>query len=259
MFNVERSTLDVRSIGRFLVIDVGNSQTKWAFATRRSVGAVRELPTTSKALRSRLPKSRNVDLAVISSVVPAINSVLRKTLRRRGVRRIHFISARSDLGIGVRYPRPGTIGADRLANAAAAFHLFGAPSVAIDFGTAVTFDIVSGRGDYAGGVICPGLRSMTDYLHEQTALLPRISLKEPRRMIGKSTVEAMRAGAVVGFRGLISEILRDLRKELRAGRLPVVATGGYSKLIARKVRGITAVRPKLTLEGLRLVGLRLLR
>ena len=244
---------------KFLVIDIGNSQTKWAFATRRAVGPVHEIPSSPAALRARLPKSPEADLAVISSVVPSLNPVLRKTLRRRGVRRIHFISHRSDIGIGIRYPRPQTIGADRLANAAAAFHFLGAPSVAIDFGTAVTFDIVSKKGEYAGGVICPGLRSMTDYLHEQTALLPRVSLKEPRRMVGKSTVEAMRAGAVVGFRGLISEILRDLKKELRAAHLPVVATGGYSRLIARKVQGITAVRPKLTLEGLRLIGLRLLR
>jgi type III pantothenate kinase len=245
-------------MSKFLVIDVGNSQTKWAFATRRSVGGVREIPSNSKALSSRLPRSPRVELAVVSSVVPSLNAILRRALRRRGVTRIHFISARSDLGIGVRYPRPHTIGADRLANAAAVRHFFGAPSVAIDFGTAVTFDIVSKRGDYIGGIICPGVRSMTEYLHEQTALLPRISLKEPRRMVGKSTVEAMQAGAVVGFRGLISEILRDLKKELRAVRLPVVATGGYSLLIARKVPGITSVRPKLTLEGLRLVGLKLL-
>ncbi len=245
----------------FLVVDVGNSLTKWALATRRAIGRVHELPSISRALRGRLGKSlkrSGVGLAVVASVVPSLNAVLRQTLRQRGVRNVHFLSAKTDLGIGIRYPRPRTIGADRLANAAAAFHFFGAPSVAIDFGTAVTFDIVSKKGEYAGGVICPGLRSMTDYLHEQTALLPRVSLKEPRRMIGKNTVEAMRTGAVVGFRGLISEILRDLKKELHAGRLPVVATGGYSRLIARKVAGITAVRPKLTLEGLRLIGLRLL-
>jgi type III pantothenate kinase len=243
---------------KFLVIDIGNSQTKWAFAGARSVGTVRELPSNAKALRTRFPKSLKADLAVVSSVVPALNAILRKALRRRGVRHVHFLSARSDLGIGVRYPRPRSIGADRLANAAAAFHLFGGPSVVIDFGTAVTFDIISKKGDYIGGVICPGLRSMTDYLHEQTALLPRLSLSEPRRMVGKSTIEAMRVGAVVGFRGLICEILRDLKTELRASRLPVVATGGYSKLIAKKVPDITALRPKLTLEGLRLIGLRLL-
>lgn len=244
---------------KFLVVDVGNSQTKWAFATSRSVGSVHETASSPAALRARLPRALHVELAVVSSVVPKLNDLLRATLHRRGVSRVHFISHRSDLGIGVRYPRPATIGADRLANAAAVFHFYGAPSVAIDFGTAVTFDIISARGDYAGGVICPGLRSMTDYLHEQTALLPRISLKEPRKMVGKSTVEAMRTGAVVGFRGLISEILRDLKKELRADRLPVVATGGYSRLIARKIPGISAVRPKLTLEGLRLIGLRLLQ
>ena len=171
---------------------------------------------------------------------------------------ICFISSKTDLGIGIRYPKPRTIGADRLANAVAAFRFCGGPCVAIDFGTAVTFDIISKKGEYVGGVICPGLRSMTNYLHEQTALLPRISLKEPRRMVGKSTVEAMRAGAIVGYRGLIAGILKDLKKELRASSLPVVATGGYSKLIARKIPGITGVEPKLTLEGLRLIGLRLI-
>lgn len=243
---------------KLLVIDIGNSQTKWSYATASAVGTIHDIPSSPSAIRSRFPKSLKAELAIISSVVPALNGVLRTSLRRRGIRKIHFISLKTDLGIGIRYPNPRTIGADRLANAAAAFQLFGGPCVAIDFGTAVTFDIISKKGEYVGGVICPGLRSMTDYLHEQTALLPRISLKEPRRMVGKSTVEAMRTGAVVGFRGLISEILGDLKKELRATRLPVVATGGYSRLIAGKVKGISAVRPKLTLEGLRLIGLRLL-
>jgi len=243
---------------KVLVIDIGNSQIKWACATATAVGAVREIPSSPAAIRLRFPKSLKADLAVVSSVVPALNGILRKSLHRRGIHKIHFLSAKTDLGIGICYPRPRTIGADRLANAAAAFQLFGGPAIVIDFGTAVTFDIISKKGEYVGGVICPGLRSMTDYLHEQTALLPRISLKEPRRMVGKSTVEAMRTGAVIGFRGLISEILSDLKKELRASRLPVVATGGYSRLIARKVKGISAVRPKLTLEGLRLIGLRLL-
>ena len=241
-----------------LVIDIGNSQTKWAHATRHSVGVVHDIPSSPSAIHSRFPKSLKAELAIVSSVVPSLNAVLRRSLRCSGVQTVHFISPRTNLGIGIDYPRPRSIGADRLANAAAAFHFFGAPSVAIDFGTAVTFDIVSKKGDYIGGIICPGLRSMTDYLHEQTALLPRIALQEPRRMVGKSTVEAMRAGAVVGFRGLISAILGELKKELRAKRLRVVATGGYSSLIAKKIPGIDAVRPKLTLEGLRLIGLRLL-
>jgi type III pantothenate kinase len=243
---------------KFLVIDVGNSQTKWSIATKRSLGKIHETSSEAKNIRCCFRRTRGVDAAVISSVVPSLNPVLRKILSQSGVRRIRFVSGKTDLGIGVRYPRPQTIGADRLANAVAACHFFGAPSVVIDFGTAVTFDIISSKREYIGGIICPGLRSMTSYLHEKTALLPRITLKEPRRMVGKSTVEAMRIGAIIGFRGLIIELLARLKNELRVHKLPVIATGGTSRLIAKKVPAITAVRPKLTLEGLRLIGLRLL-
>ena len=124
----------------------------------------------------------------------------------------------------------------------------------VDFGTAVTFDVVDERGDYVGGVIAPGLAALTDYLHEKTALLPKIKIREPRRVIGKSTEEAMLAGAVYGYRGLVREILSQLTTAV--GRpLPVVATGGYAQLIARKMPEITSVRPNLTLEGLRLTWL----
>jgi type III pantothenate kinase len=154
--------------------------------------------------------------------------------------------------IGVNYPKPRSIGADRLANAAAVRHLYGAPAVVVDFGTAVTFDVVDGRGDYVGGIIAPGLNVMTDYLHEKTALLPRIKIREVDGVIGKSTEQAMLIGAVHGYRGLIRELVRKLKAELGARRLPVVATGGYAQLIAAKLPEITAVDPKLTLHGLRL-------
>src|SRR5437899_2086157 len=102
-------------------------------------------------------------------------------------------------GVGIDYPRPETIGPDRLANAVAARHHFGAPVVVVDFGTAVTFDVVNRAGDYAGGIIAPGLAAMTDYLHEKTALLPSIKIREIKRVIGKSTEEAMLIGAVHGY------------------------------------------------------------
>ena len=156
-------------------------------------------------------------------------------------------------GIGINYPKPRTIGPDRLANAVAARHYFGAPVVVVDFGTAVTFDVVDREGDYVGGIIAPGLAAMTDYLHEKTALLPRIKIQEIRTTIGKSTRQAMLVGAVQGYRGLIRELLIQLKKELKARHLPVVATGGYGKLIAAKLPEINAVEPLLTLEGLRLV------
>jgi len=154
--------------------------------------------------------------------------------------------------MGVDYPRPETIGADRLANALAAWSRFGAPVLVVDFGTAVTFDVVDARGNYVGGIIAPGLSAMTDYLHEKTALLPRVRIRPVRRFLGRSTEEAMQIGAVHGYRGLVRELIAGLRRELRAPELPVVATGGYAGLMARGLPEIRKVDPLLTLDGLRL-------
>jgi type III pantothenate kinase len=155
--------------------------------------------------------------------------------------------------VGIDYPAPQTIGPDRLANAVAVRARFGAPAVVVDFGTAVTFDVVDGKGNYVGGIIAPGLSVMTDYLHEKTALLPRIRMREVSAVVGKNTEQAMLIGAVHGYRGLIRQLVMELKAKLRCRRLPVVATGGYGKLIAAKMPEITAVEPLLTLEGLRLV------
>jgi type III pantothenate kinase len=125
--------------------------------------------------------------------------------------------------------------------------------VVVDFGTAVTFDVVNAGGNYVGGIIAPGLAAMTDYLHEKTALLPKIKIRETKSVIGKSTEEAMLVGAVHGYRGLVRELIGELKRELRVKKLPVVATGGYARLIAAKLPEISAVLPDLTLEGLRLV------
>jgi len=156
-------------------------------------------------------------------------------------------------GVGVDYPKPASIGPDRLANAIAARHHYGAPVVVVDFGTAVTFDVVDGAGNYTGGIITPGLAAMTDYLHEKTALLPRIQIRDIGTAIGKSTEEAMLVGAVHGYRGLVRELIGQLKRELRSPRLRVVATGGYAALIAAGVPQINAVVPDLTLDGLRLL------
>ena len=134
----------------------------------------------------------------------------------------------------------------------AARERFGAPVVVVDFGTAVTFDVVNRAGHYAGGIIAPGLAAMTDYLHEKTALLPRIKIREVKTAVGRSTEQAMLIGAVHGYRGLVRELIAELKRELKVKHLPVVATGGYARLIASKLPEISAVEPDLTLEGLRL-------
>ena len=238
----------------YLLIDVSNSFTKLALASPTRLGRTHRIATAelTAAYLRRLLKQRDARTVVISSVVPDRNTVIRSATRPR---RALWLSAKIKLGVGVEYPRPETIGADRLANAAAVAVLYGCPAVVVDFGTAVTFDIVSERKCYIGGVIAPGLEAMTSFLYQRTALLPEITLKEPGSAVAKSTAAAMMAGAVYGYRGLVREILDRIRAE-RFGhqRLRVVATGGYAHLIARQLPQIQWVHPNLTLEGLRIVA-----
>jgi type III pantothenate kinase len=239
----------------FLLVDISNSFTKVAFSSRQRLGRSFRLPTselTVTSLRGML-RGRSARHAVVASVVPPRNIVVIKALSRP----ICWVSHKIPLGVGVDYPKPETIGADRLANAVAAATLYGSPSIVVDFGTAVTFDVISPSATYVGGVIAPGLGAMTDYLHRRTALLPRVKLREPRRAIGRNTVEAMRAGAVYGYRGLVSEILRQLLTEIPSQyQTNLIATGGDARLIAGSTDLFSAVAPALTLEGLRLIGCR---
>ena len=190
-------------------------------------------------------------MLVVSSVVPKKNRVIEQVA---GKTKVLWLTPRLKLGVGIDYPKPQTIGADRLANAAAVCALYSFPAIVVDFGTAVTFDIVSDRGTYIGGVIAPGLEAMTNFLYQRTALLPKLSLKEPRRTVGRSTIQAMLSGAVFGYRGLVREIVARIRAEQFPGKkVHIVATGGYAQLIARELPEIDAVHPHLTLEGLRVI------
>src|SRR5882724_363498 len=238
----------------YLLIDISNSFTKLAFASKTALLRSQRVATgdfTASYLR-RLFKKRKIGLLVVCSVVPKKNREVRKGA---GSSKILWLNWRLRLGVGIDYPAPRTIGADRLANAAAVASLYGWPAIVVDFGTAVTFDIISGRKSYIGGVIAPGLEAMTNFLYRRTALLPQLSLKEPRRAIGKSTIQAMLSGAVFGYRGLVREILAQIRAEqFPRKRIYTVATGGYAQLIAAPLPEIGSVRPHLTLEGLRIVA-----
>lgn len=186
-------------------------------------------------------------------MVPSKNSTISKAARNKAP--VLWLDWKRKLGITIDYPKPQSIGADRLANAAAVAELYGCPAIVVDFGTAVTFDVVSQRCRYIGGVIAPGLEAITSFLYERTALLPKVSLKEPHRAVGKSTVEAMRSGAVFGYCGLVREILARIKREqFSRKKVVVLATGGYAPLIANQVPEIGIVHPHLTLEGLRIVG-----
>src|SRR5579862_2779676 len=222
----------------FVLIDISNSFTKIAYADREAIGSVKKVPTpklTCESLAAALapaPGRTAPKYVVLSSVVPEAEERIRPCLAQLGLIRV---GPDINLGVGIDYPQPRTIGADRLANAASAVAFYGAPVVVVDFGTAVTFDIISSQRTYVGGVIAPGLEAMTDYLYQRTALLPRINLLEPVSAIGKSTKSAMLAGAVFGYRGLVKQIISEIKQELGARRLKVVATGGYAELIAAKM------------------------
>jgi type III pantothenate kinase len=245
-----------RPAPEYLLIDISNSFTKFASASRESLSRVSRRRTSTLTARSLQALARPGQKIVLSSVVPAAARLARRafaTQAKAGA--LLTVSSRIKIGAGIDYPRPSSIGADRLANAAAVRHLYGAPAVVVDFGTAVTFDIISSEGDYIGGVIAPGLEVMTDYLFQRTALLPRIRPVEPASVIGRSTRDAMLAGAVYGYRGLVREILAQIRGQLGAPRrLRVVATGGYAELISARLPEIKLVHPNLTLEGLRIIG-----
>jgi type III pantothenate kinase len=196
-------------VPRLLVIDISNSFTKFAVAQNGRLGRLHRLPTRelTAAKFAAAIKTLRHDAAIVGSVVPRRTSAIRRAIKAP----LHELTHLSPLGIGIDYPKPAAIGADRLANVVGCAALHGTPAIVVDFGTAVTFDVISRNGDYIGGVIAPGLNAMTDYLHDRTALLPRIELTEPRRAVGKSTREAMLAGAVFGYRGLIAEIVRRIR------------------------------------------------
>lgn len=243
----------------WLLVDNSNTRTKFALADAEGLSKIRAWIPTPEISPEKLEEvlaGFEFDAALLCSVVPEKARILGDHLSPRGP--VHALSHSSDTGLAIDYPTPAQIGADRLANAIGVSARHGAPAIVIDFGTAVTFDVVSAGPAYCGGVIAPGLGAMQDYLGRRTALLPQIELVEPRSAIGKSTEEAMQAGAVLGYRGLVREIITKLRDEM-AGNPVVVATGGDAALIARGMPEIQIVDPDLTLEGLRIAAVRNLR
>lgn len=242
-----------------LLIDISNSFTKIARSSLERVGEVQRVPTgtlDSDVLRQAAGASR-FDGCVLSSVVPEKNRLVEQFCEAT---RLLLVGPESDLGFRIDLPAPITTGADRLANAAYLADLDELPAVAVDFGTAVTFDVLTKGRVFVGGVIAPGLAAMASYLHDRTALLPEIDLREPCSAIGKTTADAMRSGAVFGYRGLVRGILKEIRREIAPSQpLLVVATGGYAAPMKEGLPEIDRIVPNLTLEGLRIIGKRSFR
>jgi type III pantothenate kinase len=236
-----------------LVIDISNSWTKLGLVRSSRLQPAERLATAGLTAGefAALDKKYQPALVVIASVVPKALALARKVWRGK---KMLVVGHQIPLPIKLKYPNPRSIGADRIANAVAAARLYPLPAIAVDSGTAVTFDIISKHKEYLGGVIAPGLSAMTDYLHEKTALLPKITLGEPRRAIGKSTAEAMRAGAIIGYRGLIKGVTAAVRAELNSKKITIIATGGHASLIAKGAPFIRHVNPLLTLQGLQFIA-----
>lgn len=235
--------------GEFLLINDNNTRTKFALASRNELlahEAIFAAEVEAEAIRDLL-SGWHWKRVLIASVVPSHLPALRKLKPKVEEREVSY---RIPLGVEVDFPDPSTIGADRLANASAAAALHpGEPVVVVDFGTAVTFDIVDVRPAYIGGVIAPGLDAMRHYLSSRTALLPEIEIARPPSAIGRTTEHAMQSGAFHGYRGLVREILARIAEETGTAA-KTVATGGYAALMADGLPEIAEVDPYLTMKGM---------
>lgn len=238
-----------------LLIDVSNTFTKLALAKQGKIARVTRIPTADLS-KTPIPKS-GFSLAIISSVVPKADALLRKKINGPLI----WVDHKVDSGVTINYPNPASIGADRLANAAAAVSLSRLPAIVVDFGTAVTFDVINTSGCYLGGVIAPGLPTAAAALHERTALLPLARIRKTSSSVGKSTGEAIRIGILLGAVGMVREVISCITRDNFKGKSPtVIATGGDANLIASLAiengggKIFDLVDPLLTLRGLLVIA-----
>ena len=250
----------LRRVPTVLAIDVGNTSTSFALVRGKRVVRPSRLPSCEsspaqiRAALQTVAGKESVQSVVAASVVPSAVAPWTNAVRRVLGLGVHWVSHRSPLGVPISYPQPKSIGADRLANAAGAVARYGAPVVVADFGTALTFDIVGQTEGYRGGIIAPGLPLMFGYLADRTALLPRIGPGPVRGVVGRSTEQAMRIGATLGYRGMIREIFEALREEIDDPALTFVVTGGDARWVVRQLRMEIVLDPYLTLFGLARIG-----
>jgi type III pantothenate kinase len=250
-----------------LVVDVGNTQTHfgvfpdgdtrvsehWRFSTVRESTADELGAALANLLALRGMQFTDISASIVSSTVPQLSDEWRAMSSRYLGHEILVVGPAIRTGMPIRIDNPREVGADRLVNAVAAYDRIGDTCVVCDFGTAITYDAVSAAGEYLGGIITPGAEISIEALYSRAAKLPKVELAPPRQLIGKSTVEAVRAGIAYGFAGQIEGIVRRLRAELGAD-IPVLATGGLARALVPYVQEtINEVDDFLTLTGLRLI------
>jgi len=246
-----------------LAVDVGNTKTVFGLfdgerlTEQFRVGTDRTHTGDELAVMLRaFVELDALDGIVLSSVVPELQREYELLAERWAGAELLVLGPGVSTGIPVLNVDPREVGPDRIANAVAARERYGAPSIVVDFGTSTNFDVVSAAGEYAGGVLAPGIEISMDALFARAARLTKVPFEAPERVIGRSTTAALQSGLVYGFAGQVDAIAGRIRDELGAPDAPVVATGGLAELIAPHSATISTVDPELTLQGLRLVWLR---
>jgi type III pantothenate kinase len=247
-----------------LAVDIGNTSiTLGVFdgeklrATWHLATGVHRMPDEYAALLLNLLnyqglETKDIKAVALCSVVPPLISTFEELFQRYFTIEPLVVGAGVKTGVKIRMDNPREVGADRIADAAAAHHLYGGPVIVIDLGTATTFGIISKEGDYIGGIIATGIATAAEALFTRTAQLPRVELAHPKHIIGSNTVAAIQSGIIYGYASLVEGMLARINKEL-GFKAKVVATGGYAGLIAKETKVIDVVNPDLTLIGLRLI------
>jgi type III pantothenate kinase len=264
-----RSAVVHSDAGALLAIDVGNTnisfglfegerggpwtlRADWRLETRSGRTADEYAALLSELFRHAGLAFARVKAVVVSSVVPPVLAPLDRFCRQYLKLEPLVVGPGTKTGVPILYENPREVGADRIVNAVAAFERWPGGAIVVDFGTATTFDVITPRGEYAGGVIAPGLSISADGLYQATAKLPRVEIARPASVIGRNTVASMQAGLVFGYAGLVDAIVERIRGEIDFSP-HVVGTGGLARLIARETRTIEDCDDLLTLQGLAII------
>lgn len=239
--------------GPVLTVDIGNTNITLGLFKGVKLLHIWRLAASDKInLLSYKPKLKNIDGVIICSVVPKALKSFKLALKRIFNLKPLVVGKDIDTGVINRYDNPRQVGQDRLVNARAAYEIYKRGCIIVDFGTAITIDVVNDRREYLGGIIVPGLEISLEALAQRTALLPLLKLAKPKNLIGQSTKNSILSGLFYGFSALADGLIKKFKGKLKQNLL-VVATGGHSRLIAPYCKNIDVIRPTLTLEGLGLI------
>ncbi len=237
-----------------LAIDIGNTLTKFGVFENDTLQNRTAVQTVRRQSADEIyrPEIENTHAVIISSVVPELNKAYRKFSQKHYHLEPLFVDSSFDFNLKIKYNPPDKLGVDRLTAAFAAVEKYGAPCIVADFGTATTIDAVNSKREFLGGIIAPGMQTMSEALFLKTPQLPKIEIKKPASVIGNSTEKAIESGIYFGYIGLVDGVIERMIDEL-GEKAKVVATGGFAKLIAESSVKIDVVDDNLLLEGLRLV------